>query len=84
MNRIDPDLFAACFSSSVAECWPNRPDPVAIDGKARGAAMIASAARRRCTWYQHSPPPPRLLGRKAVDEKSTPVSAPIIFFTFAT
>jgi DDE_Tnp_1-associated len=33
MNRIDPDLFAACFSSWVAECWPDRPDLVAIDGK---------------------------------------------------
>jgi hypothetical protein len=25
MNRIDPDLFAACFSSWVAECWPGKP-----------------------------------------------------------
>jgi hypothetical protein len=25
--------FAACFSSWVAECWPGRPDLVAIDGK---------------------------------------------------
>src|SRR6266571_1816282 len=33
MNRINPDLFAACFSSWVAECWPGRPDLVAIDGK---------------------------------------------------
>jgi hypothetical protein len=33
MNRIDPELFAACFSSWVAECWPDKPDLVAIDGK---------------------------------------------------
>jgi hypothetical protein len=33
MNRINPELFAACFSSWVAECWPDRPDLVAIDGK---------------------------------------------------
>src|ERR1700704_3978403 len=33
MNRIDPALFAACFSSWVAECWPDKPDLVAIDGK---------------------------------------------------
>jgi hypothetical protein len=57
MNRIDPDLFAACFSSWVGECLPNRPDLVAIEGRRRSAAMIASAARRRCTWYRHSPPP---------------------------
>jgi hypothetical protein len=33
MNRIDPDLFAACFSSWVAACWPDKPGLVAIDGK---------------------------------------------------
>jgi hypothetical protein len=33
MNRIDPDLFAACFLSGVAECWLDKPDLVAIDGK---------------------------------------------------
>jgi DDE_Tnp_1-associated len=25
MSRIDPDLFAACFSAWVAECWPSGP-----------------------------------------------------------
>src|ERR1700687_3610068 len=33
MNRINPDLFMACFSSWVAECWPDKLDLVAIDGK---------------------------------------------------
>jgi len=33
MNRINPHLFKACFSSWVAECWPDKPDLVAIDGK---------------------------------------------------
>ena len=33
MNRIDPKLFMDCFSSWVAECWPDRLDLVAIDGK---------------------------------------------------
>jgi hypothetical protein len=33
MNRIDPDLFMACFSSWVAACWPDKLDLVAIDGK---------------------------------------------------
>ncbi|HYI42581.1 MAG TPA: ISAs1 family transposase [Sphingomicrobium sp.] len=33
MNRVDPDLFSACFRSWVAACWPDRPDLVAIDGK---------------------------------------------------
>ena len=35
MNRINPDLFMACFSSWVAECWPDKLDLVAIDGKPR-------------------------------------------------
>ena len=33
MNRLDPDLFRACFSSWVAACWPDKLDLVAIDGK---------------------------------------------------
>jgi hypothetical protein len=31
MNRIDPDLFMDCFSSWVAECWPDKLKFVAID-----------------------------------------------------
>jgi predicted transposase YbfD/YdcC len=33
MNRIDPALFSACFTSWVRACWPDRPELVAIDGK---------------------------------------------------
>ena len=33
MNRIDPELFSACFTAWVRETWPDRPDIVAIDGK---------------------------------------------------
>jgi hypothetical protein len=33
MNRIDPELFRDCFTSWVAECWPDQPGLVAIDGK---------------------------------------------------
>ena len=33
MNRLDPDLFRACFSSWVAACWPDKLGLVAIDGK---------------------------------------------------
>ena len=33
MNRIDPDLFAACFMDWVRACWPEPPDTIAIDGK---------------------------------------------------
>lgn len=33
MNRVDPELFSACFIAWVAECWPERPDLLALDGK---------------------------------------------------
>lgn len=33
MNRINPALFAACFSDWVRACWPDQPELVAIDGK---------------------------------------------------
>ena len=33
MNRINPDLFQACFTSWVAQCWPDKLELVAIDGK---------------------------------------------------
>jgi hypothetical protein len=32
MNRIDPGLFAPAFIM-VAECWLDKPDLVALDGK---------------------------------------------------
>ena len=28
MNRIDPDLFMDCFTSWVAECWPDELVPM--------------------------------------------------------
>jgi predicted transposase YbfD/YdcC len=33
MNRVDPQLFSACFMAWVAACWPDRQDLIAIDGK---------------------------------------------------
>ena len=33
MNRIDPEVFSGAFRAWVADCWPGRPDLVAIDGK---------------------------------------------------
>jgi DDE_Tnp_1-associated len=33
MNRINPDLFAACFMDWVRACWPDPFDLIAIDGK---------------------------------------------------
>ena len=33
MNRIDPELFRACFTAWVSETWPDAPALVALDGK---------------------------------------------------
>ena len=33
MNRIDPAIFSGAFRAWVADCWPERPELVAIDGK---------------------------------------------------
>jgi hypothetical protein len=33
MNRLDPDLFRACFSPWAAACWQDKLRLVAIDGK---------------------------------------------------
>jgi len=76
MNRIDPDLFAACFRDWVRDCWPEPLDAIAIDGKtvrrshdrARGRAALhlvsAFATKSRL-----------VLGQEAVDDKSNETTA---------
>jgi DDE_Tnp_1-associated len=61
MNRIDPELFAACFLDWVRECWPASPDTIAIDGKSVrrshdrtstcAAATTAPARAPPCIWF---------------------------------
>jgi hypothetical protein len=53
MNHIDPDLFMDCFTSWVAECWPDKLDPVAIDGN--GAAIAGEADGPECALPRRSP-----------------------------
>ena len=76
MNRIDPDLFAACFMDWVLACWPEPVDAIAIDGKtvrrshdrAKGRAALhlvsAFAANSRL-----------VLGQEAVDDKTNETTA---------
>jgi predicted transposase YbfD/YdcC len=33
LNRLDPELFAACFEGWIAALWPDRHELIAIDGK---------------------------------------------------
>ncbi len=76
MNRIDPDLFAACFSSWVAECWPNRPDLVAIDGKTSRRSHDRKRGQKALHLISAFATTSRLvLGQDAVDEKSNEITA---------
>src|ERR1700687_3334842 len=76
MNRIDPDLFAACFSSWVAECWPDRPDLVAIDGKTSRRSHNRKTGQKALHLVSAFATSSRLvLGQEAVDEKSNEITA---------
>jgi predicted transposase YbfD/YdcC len=76
MNRIDPDLFAACFSSWVAECWPNRPDLVALDGKTSRRSHDRKRGQKALHLVSAFATKSRLvLGQQAVDDKSNEITA---------
>ena len=77
MNRIDPDLFAACFTAWAEE---QRPEAgvalVAIDGKTSRRSHDRGRGRKALhlvsAWASHE----RLvLGQEAVDEKSNETTA---------
>ena len=71
MNRIDPDLFAACFSSWVAECWPDEPKLIAIDGKTSRRSHDRKAGQKALHLVSAFATTSRLvLSQEAVDEKS--------------
>jgi hypothetical protein len=76
MNRIDPGLFMDCFTSWVAECWPDKLDLVAIDGK----TFRRTHSRRTGHKAMHlvsafATDSPLVLGQEAVFEKSNEITA---------
>jgi len=76
MNRIDPDLFAACFTSWVAACWPDKPELVAIDGKTSRRSHNRKTGQKALHLVSAFATTSRLvLGQEAVDEKSNEVTA---------
>jgi hypothetical protein len=76
MNRIDPDLFAACFSSWVLDCWPDKPDLVAIDGKTSRRSHNRKTGQKALHLVSAFATKSRLvLGQEAVDEKSNEITA---------
>lgn len=76
MNRIDPDLFAACFMDWVRASWPEPLDTIAIDGKtvrrshdrAKGRAALHRVSAFASTRGL-------VLGQEAVDDKSNETTA---------
>lgn len=45
MNRVDPELFCACFLAWIDECWTEWPDLLALDGNtSRGNERKAGQA----------------------------------------
>jgi predicted transposase YbfD/YdcC len=76
MNRVDPDLFAACFSSWVAACWPDKPELVAIDGKTSRRSHNRKTGQKALHLVSAFATTSRLvLGQEAVDEKSNEITA---------
>ena len=76
MNRINPDLFQACFSSWVAECWPDKLDLVAIDGKTSRRSHNRKTGQKPLHLVSAFATNSRLvLGQEAVDEKSNEITA---------
>jgi predicted transposase YbfD/YdcC len=76
MNRIDPELFAACFMDWVRACWPDPLDMIAIDGKtlrrshdrAKGRAALHLVSAFAANSHL-------VLGQEAVDDKTNETTA---------
>src|SRR6202162_5368377 len=76
MNRINPDLFMACFTSWVEECWPDKLDLVAIDGKTSRRSHNRKTGQKALHLVSAFATNSRLvLGQEAVFEKSNEITA---------
>src|SRR6267154_1439000 len=76
MNRINPRLFQACFSSWVAACWPDKLDLVAIDGKTSRRSHNRKTGQKALHLVSAFATNSRLvLGQEAVDEQSNEITA---------
>jgi predicted transposase YbfD/YdcC len=76
MNRIDPELFSACFTAWVREVWPDRPELIAIDGKTSRRSHNRTAGKAALHLVSAFATTGRLvLGQEAVDETSNETSA---------
>lgn len=76
MNRIDPDLFAACFMSWANELRPDAPAHIALDGKTSRRSHDRRTGKRPLHLVSAFATNERLvLGQEAVDEKANELEA---------
>jgi hypothetical protein len=76
MNRIDPDLFAACFMDWVRASWPEPLEAIAIDGKTVRRSHDRSKGRAALHLVSAFAANSHLvLGQEAVDDKSNETTA---------
>jgi predicted transposase YbfD/YdcC len=76
MNRIDPDLFSACFMAWVRAWWPETPDLIALDGKTSRRSHDRRVGQRALHLVSAFATHERLvLGQEACAEKSNEVTA---------
>jgi predicted transposase YbfD/YdcC len=76
MNRVDPMLFSAAFTSWVRETWPDRPELVALDGKTSRRSHDRAAGRAPLHLVSAFATTSRLvLGQEAVADKTNETTA---------
>ena len=76
MNRLDPDLFSACFTAWAAELRPDAIELVAIDGKTSRRSHDRSTGKKALHLVSAWASNERLvLGQAAVEEKSNEITA---------
>jgi predicted transposase YbfD/YdcC len=76
MNRIDPDLFSACFMSWACELRPDAPAHIALDGKTSRRSHDRRNGRKPLHLVSAFATNERLvLAQEAVEEKSNELHA---------
>jgi predicted transposase YbfD/YdcC len=71
MNRVDPDMFSACFMSWARELRPDAPDLIAIDGKTSRRSHDRKVGKQALHLISAFATNERLvLGQEAVADKS--------------
>jgi predicted transposase YbfD/YdcC len=76
MNRIDPQLFSACFMSWVRDWWPKTPALIALDGKTSRRSHDRKAGSKALHLVSAFATHERLvLGQEACAEKSNETTA---------